>query len=375
MKIAIVHDELMVRGGAEQVALSMLKAFPDADFYTMCYDPKNTYPEYENYNVRTSLFRYIAKSDALMKRFFFPFGLWAMKVLKIKGYDLVLISTTFCAKHVKTDPGTIVINYTYTPFRLAWNPTSYAQYVNARGLKKLAFDIVIKYLRYTDARAHRKADYFLSMTKETAKRIEDAYHVSNITLIRPDVKCRNFHVSDGEKSYFLLVARLETYKKVDLCIEAFNKLGSKLIIVGTGTKEKQLKAQAKSNIEFRSGLSITQLSEMYANCKAFIFPQHEDYGITPLEANASGRPVIAYGKGGVLETMIPFKDDASKATAIFFNEQTADSLIAAINQFENLKFDPAFIRQHAKEFDEAIFIDKLRSFVNDKYKSKAVAVV
>src|ERR1700755_2521391 len=124
MKIAIVHDDLMRRGGAEQVALSMLKAFPDADFFTLCYNPDSTYPEYKNYNIITSWFQKIANDADTMKKLFFPFGIWAMKSLKLKGYDVVLISTTFCAKYITIDPGATIINYTYTPFRLAWNPTS-----------------------------------------------------------------------------------------------------------------------------------------------------------------------------------------------------------------------------------------------------------
>ncbi|OCX53922.1 glycosyl transferase group 1 [Mucilaginibacter sp. PPCGB 2223] len=370
MKIAIVHDDLMRRGGAEQVALSMLKAFPEADFYTMCYDPESTYPEYKNYKIHTSLFQKIAKNASVMKKLFFPFGIWAMKALKVKGYDVVIISTTFCSKYVKVDQQSIVINYTYTPFRLAWNPTSYDQYNQSRGISRWIFDIVIKYLRYSDAKAAKRANYFVAMTPETSQRIRDAYQVTGeIAIIRPDVKCRNFYLSDKPKTYYLLVSRLEPYKRVDLCIEVFNKLGLNIIIVGTGTKAKELKAMANSNIEFRSGLSSAELADLYANCKAFIFPQHEDYGITPLEANASGRPVIAYEKGGVLSTMIPYVNDASKATAVFFSEQTVQSLSEAITKCEQLEFDPAFVRNHAEKFDESVFIDQLQSFVSKKCKN------
>lgn len=366
MKIAIVHDDLMRRGGAEQVALSMLKAFPDADFFTLCYNPDSTYPEYKNYKITTSWFQTIAKNADVMKKLFFPFGIWAMKALKLKGYDAVLISTTFCAKYVTIDPGTTIINYTYTPFRLAWNPTSYDQYNKSTGLKRKIFDLVLKSLRHSDKKFAKKAHFFIGMTKETVQRIKDAYQVYDVDIIRPDVKCKNFHLSDNEKKYYLLVSRLEPYKKVDLCIEVFNKLGLDIIIVGTGTKEKELKAMANDNIVFKSGLSSNELAELYANCKAFIFPQHEDYGITPLEANASGRPVIAYGKGGVLETMIPYTNNASKATAVFFNEQTADALSNAISEYENLSFDPLFIRTHAEKFDEKVFIGEIQSYVNKK---------
>jgi glycosyltransferase involved in cell wall biosynthesis len=368
MKVAIVHDDLMRRGGAEQVVLSMLKAFPDADFYTLCYDPDNAYPEYKEYKINTSWFRYLAKNANVMKYLFFPVGIWAMKSIKLTGYDVVIISTTFAAKYVKVDPATVVINYTYTPFRLVWNPSSYTQYNNSKGLHRWVFNRVINYLRKSDARAARRADYFVAMTDETSKRISDAYGVKVSQIIEPDVKTRNFHLSDKPKDYYLLVSRLEYYKKVDLAIEAFNKLGLKLVIVGNGTKADDLKAMANENIEFKKGLSAEELADLYANCKAFIFPQHEDYGITPLEANASGRPVIAYGVGGVLGTMVPYNGDASRATAIFFYEQTDEALIAAINQFEKLEFNPDFIRKNAEKFDETIFVEKFRKFVIGKVR-------
>ncbi|RYY08375.1 MAG: glycosyltransferase [Sphingobacteriaceae bacterium] len=358
----------MRRGGAEQVVLSMLKAFPTADLYTLCYDPENAYSEYKNYKVKTSAFQYIAKNANWMKMLFFPFGIWAMKAMDVKGYDVVLISTTFAAKYVNIDSQAKVFIYVYTPFRLAWNPTSYTQYNDSKGLKKLLFDWIIKYLKKADAKSAQKGDYFLGMTSETAERIREAYKVEEVTIIKPDVKCRNFYISDKPKNYYLLVSRLEFYKKVDLAIEAFNDLGLKLIVVGNGTKSEELKAIAKENIEFKKGLSAPELAELYANCKAFIFPQHEDYGITPLEANAAGRPVIAYGKGGVLDTMIPYTDDATKATALFFQEQKPEDLISAVLKFEQLSFDPAYIRKHAESFDEKVFISRIQNFITEKYR-------
>ena len=370
MKVAIVHDELMRRGGAEQVVLTMLNAFPEAEIYTLAYNPDGTYPEYKKYKIHTSALQFLNKNVELMLKLYFPFGIWAMKSLDVKGYDVVLISNTHSAKYVNIDKNALVFIYTYTPFRLAWNPTSYSQYNNSKGLFRLLFDRVIKHLKKVDKAAAQRGDYFLGMTKETSQRIKDAYGVKEVTIIPPDVKCRNFHISESSKDYFLLVSRLEYYKKADLAIEAFNKLGLKLIVVGSGTKADELKELANSNIEFKSGLSSEELSSLYANCKALIFPQYEDYGITPLEANASGRPVIAYGVGGVLETMIPYSDDASKATAMFFNEQTVDSLIDSINTFETLEFDPNFIRSHAETFDEKVFMKRLKEFVIEKFTAK-----
>jgi glycosyltransferase involved in cell wall biosynthesis len=372
MKVAIVHDELMRRGGAEQVVLTMLKAFPNADIYTLAYDPDGTYPEFKKYHITTSWFQSLARSVKMMHTLYFPFAIWAMKSLKVSNYDVVIISNTHCAKYVNIDPKSKVFIYTYTPFRLAWNPESYTQYINSRGVKRIIFDYVIKYLKKVDAHEAQKGDYYLGMTEETSERIRKAYKVSEVVIIRPDVKCRFFSISDKPKEYYLLVSRLEYYKKVDLAIEAFNKLGLKLIIVGNGTKAEELKAIANDNIEFRKGLSNEELADVYANCKALIFPQHEDYGITPLEANASGRPVIAYGSGGIKSTMVPYEGDSLKSTAVFFNEQTVESLCDAVKKFEQLEFDSQFIRQNAEKFDEKVFIEEIKKFIEKNFNSTIV---
>ncbi|MBT2562764.1 glycosyltransferase [Pedobacter sp. ISL-64] len=370
MKIAIVHDELMRRGGAEQVVLTMLKAFPDADVYTLAYNPEGTYPEYRNYNIKTSALQFLSKSVKWMQRLYFPFALWAMKAVKVHGYDVVLISNTHSAKYVDIDKNAVVFIYTYTPFRLAWNPTSYSQYNDSKGIHRWVFDKVVSYLRKVDKKAAQKGNFYLGMTNETSQRIKDAYDIRDVKIIPPDVKTRNFHVVEKPQDYYLLVSRLEFYKKADLAIEAFNRLGLKLIVVGNGTKAEELKRLAKNNIEFRKGLSSEELAILYANCKALIFPQYEDYGITPLEANASGRPVIAYEIGGVLETMIPYDNDASRATAVFFKEQTVKSLIDAISLFETLEFDSKFIRAHAEKFDESVFMKELQKFVSESINLK-----
>ncbi len=367
MKIAIVHDELMRRGGAEQVVLCFHKAFPEATIYTMAYQPEATYPEFKNCAIKISWYNKIISSEKLMKALFFPVGVLAMKQLDVTGYDVVLMSSTYCAKYVKISPQTIVINYCHTPFRLAWYPESYAEFLNAKGLKKIAYNFVIAMLKKIDFKAAQRTNYFITNAKEVGLRIKDKYQFKGeVPVIKPSAAIENFYVSKTIKDYFLVVCRLEYYKKVDLVIAAFNELGLPLIVVGKGSKEQELKAMAKSNITFKQGLSATELSTLYAECKGLVFPQEEDYGITPLEAAASGRPVIAFGKGGVWETMIPYKEDESRATALFFDEQTPESLISAINKFNTLNFDPIFIRKHAELFRSEVFINQIKKFVNSK---------
>ncbi|MCR9065736.1 MAG: glycosyltransferase [Cytophagales bacterium] len=369
MKIAIVHDDLMRRGGGEQVALSFHQAFPEAPIYTSVYNPELTYPEFKTANIITSWYQRIAKTEKMMKWLFLPFGLMAMKSFKIDDdFDVVLVSTTYSGKYIKVPKNALMITYCYTPFRLAWNPESYSEYNKSKGIARFIFNRVVRFLRSVDRNAGRRVDFFLAMTEETRGRLAHAYQPKNpIQIIPPPVNFDNYHISNKIGDYYLLVSRLEFYKRVDLAIKAFNKLGLRLIIVGRGSKKQELVSMANGNIEFKEGLDSDELSKLYSECKAFIFPQHEDYGITPLEANASGRPVIAYGKGGVLETMIPYKDDPRKATAVFFHEQNVNSLILAVKKTEALSFDSDFIRNNALRFTKELFIEKIRDFVFLKY--------
>ncbi|AYL99370.1 glycosyltransferase [Mucilaginibacter celer] len=304
-----------------------------------------------------------------MKRYYFPLGVSAMQQMDLTEYEVILQSTTHCAKYIKVSPGALVITYCHNPFRLVWSADSY-EYVQSAGLiKKLALSKVISILKDIDKKYAQRSDWFITNAREVVGRIEAAYQPKNkIAIINPPVKCGNFYVASTVGDYYLVVSRFETYKHVDLVIEAFNDMpDKKLVIVGKGSRMKQLKLIAGKNITFLSGLGAGDLARLYANCIAFIFPQLEDYGITPLEANASGRPVIAYGKGGVLDTMIPYTGKASKATAVFFDHQTKQDLKQAIATFEKLEFDPDFIRRHAESFDEQGFIEKIRSFVIGKY--------
>lgn len=371
MKIAIVHDNLVCKGGAEQVALSFHNAFPDAPVYTLSYDSQNTYPEFKDCEVKTSWFGKLIQSEKNCKRFYFPFGIMAMQQLDVSGYDVVLQSTTHCAKYIKTDPGAMIITYCHNPFRLVWSTESYEKVFASGPIKKFVYQKVISFLKGVDKAFADKTTWFITNSREVLPRIKAAYQPKNeITIINPSVKCSNFFLSENEGGYYLIVSRFESYKKVDMVIDAFKDMADKkLVIVGKGSREAEIKKNAGANVTFLSGLSSEELAGVYSNCKAFVFPQLEDYGITPLEANASGRPVIAYGKGGVLETMIPYETDSMRSTAVFFDEQTKESLKMAVHKFETLTFDPEFIRSHAETFDEGAFVSKIRSFVVKKYLS------
>jgi len=371
MRIALVHDCICNKGGAERVLLNMHKAFPGATIFTSVYDKKHTYPEFQDCIIETSWIQRITANENFFKKTFIIFGLWAMQRHDLSSYDIILMSSTNCAKYVKTNKNNFVINYCHSPFRLAWNPNSYTLYEKAKGLKKIVLNKVINLLKRIDYYYAQKTDKFIANSNITIDRIRKYYCIKDeIKIIKPSIDTSNFTVSTINDDYYLIVSRLEKYKKVDLVIKAFNKLGSNIKIVGHGTEEAELKKLANNNIEFIGRVNQNELNELYSKCKALIFPQYEDYGITPLEANASGRPVIAYGYGGIQSTMIPFNPEKPTPdfTAIFFHQQNIESLIDSIQLFEKLNIDSIFIRKHAEKFDDQIFIRKLRSFVNTEFE-------
>ena len=373
MKIALIHDHLTCKAGGEQVALTFHKAFPEAPIYTLAFNPEATFPEFKNCDVRTSWFNYITYDESILKKLFFPLGILAMRSIYLDAFDVILISGTHCGKYVRFSPKTIVITYCFTPFRLAWNPHSYSQYTFANKFEKKVYDGLIKILKYFDKKYAKRTNFFIAMTNETKYRIECAYNPDKkIEIINPPVNNLNIFETPKDnkpKEYFLLVSRLEYYKKVDLAIEAFNKIDGKLIIVGQGSKETELKELSDpSKITFLKNLTTKDLAQIYGNCRAFIFPQYEDYGLTALEANASGRPVIAFRKGGILDTQIEFNIDKKDGTAVFFDNQNVDSLIEAIFYFQKIesKFSPNLIRKNAERFSEKEFINSIKTFVKEK---------
>ncbi|HLP17312.1 MAG TPA: glycosyltransferase [Bacteroidota bacterium] len=371
MKIALVHDGIWGRAGGEKVLLNFHRAFPEAPIYTSAYFPDLTYPEFKECTIRTTWYNRMTHNEKQFKMLYYPFCVRAMENLDLSEYDVLLISTTNCAKYVKRSPRALVIAYCYTPFRLAWNPASYNAYTKTTGVARLLFDIVIKRLREIDYRHAKNVKQFLAMTRETESRIRNAYCIEGeIPIIPPSIDVKKYSPSEHTEDYFLVVSRLESYKRVDLVIEAFNRLKLRLKIVGRGTQKEALHRMADGNIEFLEGVDDRRLNELYAGCKALVFPQHEDFGLTTLEANACGRPVVCYNQGGVLETMIPYAGDSTRCTAIFFNEQTVDSLIGAIHQCNGLQFDSAFIRRHAEKFDDTVFIERIRNYVDHLYTDK-----
>ncbi len=361
VKVALVHDWLTNMGGAERVVINFKQLFKEAPIYTTLYNPKNLDEELRNIDVRTS---FLQNNRNLKKghQSLLPFMPMAFESFDLNEYDVILSSSSSCAKGVVTSPDTMHICYCHTPMRYAWE--YYYEYANNWGLNKLKgifLKYVMNYIRVWDRVSADRVDFFIANSENVAKRIWKHYKKESV-VIHPPVRCDLFNISDVDEDYFLILSRLVPYKKIDLAVEAFNELGLPLVIIGDGPEKQKLESKAKSNIKFLGRQPDSVIKEYYSKCRAFIFPGEEDFGITPLEAQASGRPVIAYGKGGALETVV------EGLTGVFFEDYSVNSLRNAIYRFENMKFDKKIIRRHAENFDEKIFKLKIQNFIGEKYK-------
>ncbi len=345
-KIAIVCDWLTNQGGAEKVILGFHELFPNAPIYTSLYNP-NKLECFNNAEVHTSFIQKIPFATG-HHQFFLNSMPRAFESFDLSSFDIVISSSHSCAKGIILKPHTMHVSYCHSPMRYAWdNHQKYIKEYAVNGLFKKLASLFIHRIRLWDRISSDRVDYFLSNSGYIKKRIRKFYRRDS-TVIYPFIEPEKFH--SGEHSqYYLAVGRLTSYKKFDLLVDAFNKNKLPLKIVGTGGMYKNLRKKSSKNIEFLGFQSDQSLRDLYSRAKALIFPQCEDFGIIPLEAMASGCPVIAYAKGGALETV------KNRETGLLFSEQTVDSLNQAICDFEKLKFDENKIINHAHQFSKINF--------------------
>ncbi len=318
----------------------------------------------------------------------------------MRGYDLILSSSHCVAKGVIPSPDAVSISYIHTPMRYVWDMYhDYFSEERAGIFTRFIMPLLANYLRMWDVSSSSRCDYFIANSMHVAQRIK-RYYNRDADVIYPPVEIKRFNISDTLADYFLIVSAFAPYKRIDIAIEAFNRLGFPLKIVGNGQDEKRLKKIAGRNIEFLGWKSEKEIIELYSMCRALIFPGEEDFGIVPVEAMASGRPVIAFGKGGVLETVIPLRGSGVKGqgsrvkgragvspvnqaigaisqspdfdspTGIFFYEQTSEALTEAVRIFEKSsdRFGPKAIRNHALKFDREIFKEKISDYIAGRCK-------
>ncbi|NME82452.1 glycosyltransferase [Clostridium sp. SM-530-WT-3G] len=361
MKIALVHDWLPFMGGAERVLSNFIELFPGAPVYTtICNREKIDSPIKEAKIITSHLQK--NKKEIKNHRRLFPFMMTAIESFNLNEYDVVLSDSSCIAKGVITPPSTLHICYCHSPMRYAWEFShEYAEKMAGKGgIKAKLLRHFLSFVRLWDNVSADRVDYFIANSENVAKRIRKHYKREAI-VIHPAVRCNLFELSDIDEDYYLMVGRLQEYKRVDIAVQAFNKLGLPLIIIGDGPDRVRLESMAKSNVKFLGRKSDQEIKDYYSKCKAFIFPGEEDFGITPLEAMASGRPVIAYKKGGALETVV------ENMTGVFFEKQSSDDLIDAVNRFYKMEFDKKVIRTHAEKFDESVFKEKIKKFIEEKY--------
>jgi len=361
LKIAIVADWLTNYGGAESVISAFHDLFPEAPIYTTMYKPAKMQELGHLKNIHTS---WLDKIPFVRHQWLLGQMPTAVEMFDLDEYDIVLSSCHSVSKGVITKPDTLHICYCHTPMRYAWE--SWDLETRIKKFPRILHGLIrrkIKKIKQWDYCAAQRVDEYIANSSYIAGQIKKYYNRDSY-VIYPPVHTEKFKpVQNPSNNFYLAVGRLIPYKKFDLIVETFNKIGLPLKIVGVGPDYKKIKNMAKSNVEILGRVSDSELSDLYANCKAFIFPQIEDAGIVPLEAMSAGRPIIALNRGGSLDSM------KEGVTGIFFKEQTIEDLSLAINRFEKMEFDVKKIRDHAKQFDVENFKEKIKKFIDEKSAS------
>ena len=363
MKTALVHDDLIQKGGAERVVASLHGLFPDAPLYTSVYDQRTTLAGFAGLDIRTSFLQQWLGGSGRLHKMALPYFPLAFEQFDFSGYDLVLSSCSRFAKGVITPPSTCHICYCHTPSRFAWRTNEYMDQSRSGRLLGPMMRGTLNRLRTLDIMSAQRVDYFIANSENTARRIRKYYRRDVAAVVPPPVQTARFSPVSADQvgDHFLIVSRLVGYKRVDLAIEACNQIGARLRIIGTGPELASLRKKAGPTIEFLGGLPDTEVAAQYARCRALIFPGEEDFGLTPVEAMASGRPVVAFRAGGALETVIPGR------TGLFFDEQTVAALAATLRQVAGFSFVPAALQAHAAGFDESVFHQQMRRVIDTAY--------
>jgi len=355
MKVALLHDYLNQAGGAERVLLALAELYPDAPIYTLIHDKKRL-TGFENRDIRTSFLQKMPFASSKI-RWYLPLMPVAIEQINLSDYDVVISSTSALIKGVITHPKTLHICYCHTPTRYLWSEAhQYHKEIKEGKVIRYFLPYLLNRLRLWDQVAAQRVDHFIANSNFIAQRIKNYYNRES-TVIYPPVDTENYYISPDLGNYYLIISRLKPYKKVDLVIKAFNKLNLPLKIIGTGEEEEKLKKMARPNIEFLGAVSEKEKQKYLANCLALIHPQIEDFGLTVIEAMASGRPVIAYAEGGALETVLENK------TGQFFTEQSWEPLIDLIIKFKPKEFNPQEIKEYAEKFNTENFYLQIKNFI------------
>jgi glycosyltransferase involved in cell wall biosynthesis len=374
MKVALVHDWLTGMRGGEKCLEVFCELWPEADLFTLVHVPGSVSPTIERHRIITSVVQHMPGS-ARGYRYYLPFMPTAIEALDLSAYDLVLSSSHCVAKGVISRPDALHVAYIHAPMRYVWD--LWPQYFPPHGwFTRALVPLVLNYLRTWDVVSAHRVDHFMANSHFVARRIAKYYRRA-ATVIYPPVDTTFFTPGETTGDYYLMVTALVPYKGVDLAMQAFNALRRPLKIIGSGPLAAKLRGLVGTHVELLGWRSSEELRQYYAACRAVIFPAQEDFGIVPLEANAAGRPVIALGQGGALETVRPANAPqgdgtlhldvgaASAPTGVLFFHRTSEAIQAAVRFFEAHEglFDPAAMRCHAQQFDRSVFMQRIQQFL------------
>lgn len=357
MKIALVHDYLTQKGGAERVFELLCQYFPEADVYTSLYDPEKTIELGERL-VRTTVLQNIpgaVKYFRLMAPFYYP----AFRSLDLQDYDLIISSSSSFAKAVRKRPGAKHICFCHNVTRFLWDTETYlGEYSDYQHLYPF-IEKIFRAMRKVDLAYAQEPDVYIANSSVVAQRIQETYNKQAIVINYP-IDSSKFHFSDKKEDFYLASARLLGYKRIDIIVEAFNSLGWPLAILGHGPEYDQLSARALGNIKFLGYVSDDERANLFAKARSVIVAALEDYGLVPIEANASGTPVISYSEGGVKDTQVP------GVTGLFFNKQTPEALQETLLEALNISWNYSAIRQHAiSKFSETVFFNQVEKLIKE----------
>jgi glycosyltransferase involved in cell wall biosynthesis len=374
LRVALVHDWLTGMRGGEKCLEVFCEIFPQADIFTLLYIKGSVSPVIENHPIRTSWIQHLPLVKSRYRNYL-PLFPKAIEGFSLRGYDLILSSSHCVAKGVRVPSGTLHIAYIHTPMRYVWDlyDVYFGRQSSAGCPAKIIMPCLRPFLQKWDRDSNSGVHFFLSNSRHVGKRIFN-YYGRQAEVIPPPVDTAAFDLSRQNKDYYLIVSALAPYKRIDLAVQAFTRNQKPLVIVGTGPLMAGLQKESGKNISWLGWQPEENLKNLYGDCKALIFPGEEDAGITPLEAQASGRPVVAFGRGGVLETVVPLEDylEGRKDffSGVFFQEQTETSLIEAVEKLEEHAhlLNPVKIRAHALQFDREVFKERMIRTIMEKLK-------
>ncbi len=361
MKLALVHDWLNQLGGAEDVLEALVSLYPAAPLYTSLYARDKMPAHWQNWEIRTSFIDRLPFAHR-KQQLYFPLYPTAFEQFDFRAHEVVVSNKSGFCHGIVTGPETLHICYCLTPTRYVWRYHQYAEQENLSRLTRAGLVPFLTYLRMWDRLAADRVDHFIAISDEVRRRIAKVYR-REATIIYPPVDTERFEPANKPDDYYLFVGRLVPYRRLDLLIEAFNQLDRPLYIAGSGRDRERLEALAGTNVRFLGFVDDADLPDLLARCRAFMWPGEEDFGISPLQAMAAGRPVIAYAAGGALETIVPGE------TGAFFDEQTVPAIIDAVESFDTESVSPATIRKHAEQFDTRVFKQRMDEFVTQKVEA------